>query len=468
MALPAHEEIWKTYFEPLSEGLGKQVKYLKTYEEYYDGKHPLSFSTAKYKDQFIEFLKVISDNWMPIVVDAVAERMHIQGFRFGEDGTGDKQARVIWQANGLDAESELLHTSTLIGGVGYAMVWGKGDRATGTDEPLITVEDPTQVYVMPSDRRRSHRAGIKVWVDDWGMERVNIYLPDALYKWAKDKGGKWLPFQPKGEPPILPNPLGMVPIVPFYNRPKVKPGTFRSELHDVRTTQDQINKILCDALVASEFAAFRQRWATGIEVELDDEGKPKNPFDSAQDRVWVGPDPDSRFGSFEATELSNYTGFIENRIQSIASRSRTPPHYLLGQSGNFPSGESLKSTETGLIAKTKSRMTRYGESWEEVMRMAFAVKGDKARANDYGAETIWADPESRTEAEHVDALVKLRSLQVPFRQLWEDAGYSQAQMDRFVDWLMDEKLQDFLANAGPSTQPSNPGPSTEPIPSEIG
>lgn len=460
-----HEQVWKAYYERLSGGLSRQVAYSEKYERYYDGIHPMAFATAKYREEFIELLKAINDNWMPIVVDAVAERMTIEGFRFDGGAKGDQAAQQIWQANGLDAESDLMHTSALMCGIGYVMVWGQQDHATGTDEPLITIEDYRQVYVLPGHRRRLSRAAIKAWTDEDGKERVNIYLPDAIYKWRKDRGD-FEPWAEEGEPAILPNPLEVVPIVPFYNRPMAKPGTCRSELHDVTSTQDQINKILCDAVVASEFAAYRQRWATGIEVELDENGKPKNPFESAINRVWIGPDPDSKFGTFEATDLDNYTKFIENRVQSIASRSRTPPHYLLGQSGSFPSGESLKATETGLVAKVRGRQTRFGESWEEVMRLAFRVKGDAKRGSDYKAETIWRDPESRTEAEHIDALLKLRSLGVPFRQLWEDAGYTQTTIERFADFLIEEKLNEFLGNSGQANGAG--GGSTNPIGASAG
>lgn len=57
------------------------------------------------------------------------------------------------------------------------------------------------------------------------------------------------------------------------------------------------------------------------------------------------------------------------------------------------------------------------------------------------AETIWTDPESRSEAEHTDSLLKKMSLGVPVRQLWEDAGYSQTQIDRFGDMLVAEAEQ---------------------------
>ena len=40
------------------------------------------------------------------------------------------------------------------------------------------------------------------------------------------------------------------------------------------------------------------------------------------------------------------------------------------------------------------------------------------------SETIWADPEYRSESELADALVKRAAIGVPRQQLWEDAGYS--------------------------------------------
>ena len=64
------------------------------------------------------------------------------------------------------------------------------------------------------------------------------------------------------------------------------------------------------------------------------------------------------------------------------------------------------------------------------MRLAFAVADDpRAQATD--AETIWRDPENRTEAQHVDALTKLATLGVPQDQLLSDAGYSPQAIERF-------------------------------------
>jgi hypothetical protein len=434
----------KRWVEPLSDRLDKQKHYVEFYQAYYDGKHKTSFTTDGYREEFDKFLTAITDNWMPIVVDAVSERMDVRGFRFDKKGKGDEEAWDLWQASHLDADSELLHTAVLTGGTASVMVWV--DEKSEEEMPLITVEDPCQVYVATGGPSRRERiAGIKVWADDWtGNDRVNVYLPDNLYKIIKTSSG-WQPF----ENYLYGNPLGVVPIVPFFNRGRLKPGTYKSELYDVTPTQDQINKILCDAIVSSEYSAFTQRWVTGMEIEKDaTTGKPINPFESGQDRVFVAENDDARFGQFEATDLQNYVKMLENRVQSIASRSRTPAHYLLGSQGSFPSGESLKATETGLVSKIRQRQKSYGECWEEVMRLAFKVMDDP-KADYFRAETIWADVESRTEAEHVDALVKLRTLNVPLRQLWQDAGYGEEEIARFVEWAKDEAMNAALALPSP-------------------
>lgn len=63
------------------------------------------------------------------------------------------------------------------------------------------------------------------------------------------------------------------------------------------------------------------------------------------------------------------------------------------------------------------------------MGLALAVAGDE-RARAASLETSWADPESRTEGEHVDAVLKKHTLGVPWAQLMEDLGYSPQQIER--------------------------------------
>jgi hypothetical protein len=409
--------------------------------DYYRGDHPLpeipfrKDTQARYKQKYLQLLKKSRSNWMQLVVDAEAERMEILGFRFGDSAEGDKEAWQMWQRNLLDASSEQVHTESLKSGVSYVSVW-PDDRG----QPLLVPEQPAEVVVVTNTANRRQRlAGLKRWRDtvtgDWF---ATVYLPDALWKFVKKVSsdgseGSWQPRRVPGEEWPLPNILQEVPIVPFPNRPDMK-GRGYSEIAGVTDIQDRINATLFGRMLATEYAAAPQRWVTGMQLEEDDQGNPKLPFEVAFDRVWVDGNPETKFGQFDESDLAGYIKGVEQDIQHLAAITRTPPHYLLGQSGAFPSGESLKSTETGLVAKTTRQERYYGESWEDVVRLGFKVLGDD-RQNDLEAETIWKDPEARTEGEHVDAALKKRGINVPDRQLWEDIGYTPRQIARFEELL---------------------------------
>ncbi|WP_343955547.1 phage portal protein, partial [Nonomuraea longicatena] len=194
-------------------------------------------------------------------------------------------------------------------------------------------------------------------------------------------------------------------------------------------------------------------------------------FQIALDKMIHSEDPETNFGQFAVADLSNYVRLIEAIIQHIASVSRLPVHYMLQQSGQPPSGANIKSAEAGLVAKVRQRQRTYGEGWENVMRLAFAVKDDR-RQDAHRAETIWKDAEYRSEAEHIDALLKLRSLGVPKRQLWQDAGYTPSQIERFeamaTQELLDVQLHRDLGASPSGEQPASSAGGGADTPSESG
>jgi hypothetical protein len=194
---------------------------------------------------------------------------------------------------------------------------------------------------------------------------------------------------------------------------------------------------VCDMLVAAEFAAFKQRWATGVEIPTDPTtGEPLQAFPAAIERLWAVESENAKFGEFGETDLNNYVAAITNRVRSLMGRTRTPGYYIPSD-GPPPSGESLKTVETGLVAKCRSRHRHFGESWEEVMRLAFKVLDDP-RSEASMAETLWADPESFSEGVRTDSLLKQMAMGVPVRVLWERAGYSQTEIAQFRQLLVEE------------------------------
>ena len=426
---------------------------LRTLHDYYDGKQRLAFASQKFLEAFGGLFRTFSSNWCGLVVDAVEERLNVEGFRVGDDPKGDADAWDIWQANELDAQSQLAHTESLVCGESYATVWLRDAESDLSTLAEITVESPdTAIVECHPKMRRRRLAGLRMYMDEWGYEHAELFLPDEVYlyrsrttrsgldvvdaatmEWQTDDVVDTL-----NAAGAMRNPMGVVPMVPLPNRPRLAYGTTQaitpqSELASVMPIQDAVNKLIADMIVTSEFAGYPQRYMFGLEeLPRDPEtGKEFNPF-TPDKRVWMGEGDATgyKIGEFSAASLDGFVKAIEMQIQHIASITRTPPHYL-NSSADRLSGESIKAAETGLVAKVIRKQRHYGEAWEEVMRLAGVLADKPQLAKAESAETIWGDPESRTESEHVDAVTKKAAVNVPDQQLWEDLGYTPQQIERF-------------------------------------
>lgn len=469
---PKGSDLW--WLAKLAKSLVDRRRRVRTFDAYYTGGHNLGFMSEKFRKAFGGIFDGFADNWCQLVVDAVAERLGVVGFRWTEQ-QGDARAWEIWQGNQLDSLSGLAHVDALVAEETYALVWPAG---AGEDHPRITIEHPTQMVIArdPAWPRR-RLAAMKHYRDDDRYEIAYLYLPDRVCRYrsqtpSTDPGTfdlqrvQWVPDTREGieDPAEQPNPLApVVPVVPITNQPRILRPWGRSEIANVIPLQDYVNMVFVQMATAGEFTAFPQRYLLGWDVDVDDDGNMAPlPFQPGADRIWQLEDPEGdpakrvAFGEFRQADMRPFIDMIEMVIQHIAALTRTPPHYLLGQSGAFPSGESLKATETGLVAKVRQRHLHFGEAWEEVMRLAFVADGDADKAMVVAAETMWADPESRTEGEHVDAILKKKSLGVPWQQLMEDLGYTPQQIERMRDMRFQDALELLLA------QPTQPGIPVEP------
>lgn len=411
------------------------------WEQYYRGDLNLMLSSAKWRQEFIDRFPGYSANFMAKVVDTQRQRLAVQGIRYGNEPDADREAWDWWQRSHLDAESAKLYRETLVKGNAYQLVWPGDDG-----EPVVSIESADEVVVESVPGRSWDRvAALKRWIDgDDGYAYAELYLPDGVYKFRSRQRDRefsmrswlrvvsWERYQPADEAWPVRNRLGLVPIVPFPNRPDLR-GEGESEIKAVASIQDAINKYRADAIIASEFASFRQRWAIGLDIPTDPTtGEPVETFKAAMDRLWVVPPPDPsiyddaskapkvEFGEFEATDLAPFYKAIEGELVMLGAISDTPRHLLLPQSGQPPSADSLRVSEAGLRAKVADSHLVLGEGHEEVFRLMYLWRGDpKGKVTD--AEVIWRDADTESEAARVDALVKLvSSLGVPAEAAWEE------------------------------------------------
>lgn len=420
-------------------------------DRYYRGQHDLPFLTNAHKDkiqkEFLRLLQESRSNFMRLVVDTTAERLRAEGFRLSasSDAAVDKASWDIWQANCMDAQSQTAFVESLVKGVSYLSVWGDDDGDGYAD---IAVEDPTQTIVAydGGSNYRRRVAGLKIWLDDInGVRRANVYLPDAIYKFQAPADSiaiqeptiqqkveiPWAALE--GNDAEVPNPLGIVPIIPLRNHPRLLVEG-ESEIADVIPIQNQINGFLFLLALAGYFGAHRQRWATGIKMGTDERGAPEEPFDVAIDRLIASENPDTSFGEFGQTDLGGYIKAIEQKVLHIAVNTRTPRHYLIEQ-GQSPSGDAIKSAESGLVQKVQQKQLIFGEGLEEAIRLArqFQNLDTGGEEPDVDSELVWADPQSQTLGVLVDASIKqyVAGL-IPLPMALERIGFSQIEITRIL------------------------------------
>jgi hypothetical protein len=435
--------------------LDRQASRAAGYQEYFDGEEGIvALLDTDERRTFRTFLDEAGANWCELVVNAVAERLRVVGFRFGEGEGGDaddgKRAWTIWQANQMDADSELVQVDALVMGSSFVLVQPDDDNPTGVS---MTAESPLEATVLyePGNRRK-RRAGFKRFADIPGDQTTVtevLMTPEEIAVWYPNARG----------PEIAPNPAGVVGLIELTPQPRTV-GWPRSELDPAIAIQDRIQTTLFNRCVAMDYGAFRQVWATGIRIARDvikgadgtDAVKVVRPFDIGANRLLTNENQDGRFGSFAESTLGGYLASVEQDVTMMAAITQTPAHYLTGTLVNL-SADAIKAAEAGLVAKVRRRSVHLGEGWEEAMRLALQLVGSPA-ALDVSAEAVWGDFETRSEGQLVDALVKMATLGVPREVLWEKWGASTQEVERW------SRL------AVPPTPPPTPNPNPVPAPAE--
>ncbi|MEQ1921016.1 MAG: phage portal protein [Pyrinomonadaceae bacterium] len=413
---------------------------------YYDGDHDLAFATQKFENAFGTLFREFALNLCPVICDAVRDKLKVVGFSADSFGVTELQSRgggkapnsetsansvnsatrKIWHTNRMDTRAGEVHKEALKNGDAYIIVW---PNARG--EAVFYPNRAASISVVyDEDSPGLIRCAAKHWLDADKHVRLNLFYPDRIEKYiSRGKSEGAMPdakdFALMGQ--ALPNPYSVVPVFHFANNSDI--GQLgRSELEAAIPVQDGLNKSVLDMLVAMEFAAYRQRWAAGIEVEYDADGKTVAPFKAGIDHLWIANDPSARFGDFEAAQLEQFLKVKDGFRVDIASVTGTPLHYLLQNTGGFPSGESLKKAETRFLAKVRDRQTSFGQVWADVMEFALRIEGRKTAR----LITEWEDPAPMSEREVLENILLKKQIGLPVEQALLEAGYGEADVTEMV------------------------------------
>lgn len=412
-----------------------QEDYAK-YDDYYDGDHQLEFATAKWTDTFGTEFEEFADNWCQVVVDSAAQRLEIIGWDIDNDKDLGAHADDIWERNLGELVADDVHHQAFIKGDAYLIVQPDPENER---KAQIFYNDALDVLVFydPRNPRRIARAA-KRFTDLTGQLHVYLYFPDHFEFWhvPDDATEDQVAAMTLGdldeadarnlgfvrEKPDQLNPWNKVPVFHFKNRGRGQDYGL-SELKSVIPIQNAVNKLLMDMMVASEFGSFRMKWVAGG-------GQPREGWRVGGDRVWATSDPSAKFGEFGQVDLEPIFKAVEVVVMHLAKITQTPMHYLR-TSGDMPSGEALKTAESGLIKKLKNRHKHWGAVWGEAMALCLQIEGETVPA-ETKVKALWLPPETRHDLEQAQTAQLKSILGIPLEHLWrEHFGYSEELIAEF-------------------------------------
>lgn len=397
---------------------------LQLLDDYMQGLPPIDLGVPNQRRFYREFMTKARSNFAELVVEAVRERMSVQGFRTAADADdeGDSSAWSIWKSNHLDLESAQVHEQMLSMGDAYVIV---GQDAV-TNDPIITGEDPREC-ITEHDPLNPQKvvAALKLFHDDIaGMDLAYLYLPGVVYVAGRQRRAKvnqndgtllvgpsftptgwdWLGsdmvtleaaafsddadmLQTAGQQ--LPASMGaIVPVVRFANKRE------RGEFEGHRDLLDRINHTILQRLVITLFQAFRQRAVKGELPDTDEKGDPIDydaVFSADPGALWQIPANVDMWES-QQTDLSAVLNAVKADVEHLAAVTRTPIHYLTpGETAQSAEGASL--SREGLVFKTEDRIRRASVGWTQVMHLAYLMTGDTERADLGQLDPIWAPVE---------------------------------------------------------------------------
>lgn len=419
-AVPAADTVKRA--QQCLDGLKADRKMLDLIDNYVRGKHAGPYTPRNASQEYRILAQRSISNFLPMVVAAPAQSLSVEGYqRQGSDE--DAPEWQAWQANGLDARQAAVYRA--------AITYGHAFTVTLPHE-----KDPKRPVIRALSARNMWAAYEDPAADEWplyalempklpgsdGTVKGRFYDDSHVYDAVADEEKVTLGAR-------RPHGLGVCPVRRFAAQVDLE-GRTTGVVAPLIPLQDRINQSVFDLLIAQTYGSFKVRTIAGMtpplkrdpgtgEPLLDGDGNPiPKPITADASRLLMAPDKDTKFGALDETPLNGYIESIGMSVRHLAVVSQVPPHYLLGDMVNL-SAEALAAAETTLMRMVAEFKRGFGESWESDMRLCAKIMGHEEAATDFSSQVRWADTESRSLSQTVDALGKaVQMLGVPKQAAW--------------------------------------------------
>lgn len=371
-------------------------------------------------------LATFRTNLYRVAVDSVAERMRLRGVNVTAAGTDvSKIAWNEWLASDMDQHAPTLIREALAAGAGFCTI-----VTTPSGRSRVVVEDAESMVTQFDPITRDPVKSLRRWDDlhpDGTIRTEFATVYDAAEVRTYEKRSGWTLIE------RVPHTLGQCPVVTVTNRRALSGSYGYSVIDDMTPLVDGLSKVLSDMLVASEDVARPRRWASGIDLEeqddddgfvadagvgidmdghlADDRDGPtpvESPFEHGN-RMFTTESAEAKFGQLPGADLAGYRTAAELLRQEIMTVASLPAHLVGVTTANPASADATRASELSLTAAAESAMSVVGPSLERAFRLLVSARTG-FRPDDVTVRLRWCRPDTRSEAQDVDGVTKLFAL----------------------------------------------------------
>ncbi|MFJ1653692.1 phage portal protein [Streptomyces sp. NPDC088337] len=461
------EEEWATHLSRCHDG---ELGGLQKLNAHYEGEQELSYMHPELLKEIGDQIRQVVINWPQLIIDAIEERLDVEGFRYPDSDSADDELWRIWQANGMDEKSQQAHTDALVMKRSFLVVGTNPKDATA---PRVTAESALQMYADFDPATREIRAALKRYNEIDPLTAAvrdryaTLYRPNATVHFKSSGPGTWKVDDRDdhmvGEP--------LVAVLPNRGR-LLMPGG-QTELKSILPISDAACKIATDLMVGAEFQALPRRAAFGFDEEdfVDVNGKPLSVWSRLAGRIWSTSKTRKEDGAdvvqFPAADLKNFHETIELLARITSALAALPPNYMGLVADDAASADAIRSRETRLIKRCERRQKPFSGGYERMNQLVMRLVDGGWDPRLQRLETLWRDPATPTFAQKADATVKLVQADIiPVEQAREDLGYTAGQRKRMQQMDQDAFQRaiggDYGAGYGPKPT-ADPAPA-DPVP----
>ncbi|WP_367137911.1 phage portal protein [Saccharothrix sp. HUAS TT1] len=439
--------------------LNTQQPALQENQDYYEAEYRLKALGLATPPEMRHLTAAIG--YCRIYLDAIDERLDVEGFRSGDEAEADERLWDWWQANALDEEAPLGHLESMIHGVSYITVSVPDENDEDLDPtiPLIRVESPFHFVGTLDQRTRQIRRALRLYrsPESPQEDRVTLLLPDETVYLGRSQ-------RPNAEWSVISSNkhnLGRPLVSPLINRERLSEPFGKSEMTpELRSATDAASRIMMNLQAAAELMAVPQRVLFGVAAEefTNDPENPGAQLEAYYARMLAFEDSNGKIAQYSAADLRNFVEALQELAKQVASYTGLPPQYLSFSSENPASAEAIKSAESRLVKKSERKARMFGGAWERAMRLGMLAMDGSVPSDAYKLETVWRDPSTPTFAAKADGVAKLHAAHIiPTEQARIEMGYTDIQREQMREWEKDDPMSQLNAILAGGAGPGGPG-----------